>query len=458
MRVFLGLAEVSGFYTNLKKGFDEIGVEAELVTLKQHRFAYQETPTPKWVRFAQFAQSGREATTSLFGRVYWTMVNTAARAMLLVWAIIRFDVFMFNCASSFFRFRELPLLKLLGKKVIYNFHGTDGRCGFMDGFAEDLFMPAHLREGSGYIGPLRDGDSEIVINAKLDAYQAITALRKANIDMIDLYADVIINSPSHGQHHTRPFIQRLIVGMPYLPDRDLIEHCTNDQDSDKITILHCPSYPEGKGTPGIRAAIKALKLKGHAIDFIELTGRPNREVLEMIGKCDFVIDQLYSDMAMVGFATEAAFFGKPAIVGGYYVSHQSNDLVSEWIPPTAFCLPEDIEATIEKLIVDVEYRKKLGVKAREFVEQHWLASRSAERILALAKGDYPDEWRFDPENCDYLLGMGLEKGQVIKIMRGLYQRHGLAAFKMTDKPHIEKLIINMVENNLVYDQDLGLQE
>ena len=51
------------------------------------------------------------------------------------------------------------------------------------------------------------------------------------------------------------------------------------------------------------------EVKDGKIKFIEITGRPNQEVLELISTCDFVIDQLYSDMAMVGFATEAAFFG-----------------------------------------------------------------------------------------------------------------------------------------------------
>jgi glycosyltransferase involved in cell wall biosynthesis len=297
-----------------------------------------------------------------------------------------------------------------------------------------------MREGTGYIGPLRDSDSDEVKAHKVAAYAAITALRKRNVDYIDRYADVIINSPSHGQHHTRPFVQRLIIGMPYMPDPELTAKRNFVAQGAEVTILHSPSFPEGKGTPGIRAAVAALQAKGHKIRFIEITGRPNHEVLELIAQCDFVIDQLYSDMAMVGFATEAAFFGKPAIVGGYYAAHQAVDIADKWIPPTLFCLPEDIEAAIEKLLVDAEFRCILGERAREFVESRWLASRSAERFLALARGDFPEEWLYNPAHCDYIHGMGMSKQNMQRVMRGMLERHGMSAFGLSDKPRMEKLI------------------
>ena len=448
MRVFLGLSEVSGFYTNLKKGFDAIGVPAELVTLSTHRFKYGDSHPSIWVRMAQGAAElrARKRNSSLLVRVSLLVWTAITRSFLLVWAIFRFDIFIFGCATSFFNFRELPLLKMLGKKIIYNFHGTDGRCGFMDGFAEDLFMPKIFREGTGYIGPLRDTDSMDIKKHKLSAYAAITAYRKANVEKIDRYADVIINSPSHGQHHTRPFVQRLIIGMPFMPDQELLTKSNlnkvNETKSGHVTILHSPSYPEGKGSLKIRSALERLKVKGHKIDFIEITDRPNREVLELIVQCDFVIDQLYSDMAMVGFATEAAFFGKPAIVGGYYASHQASDIDNKWIPPTLFCLPEDIEAALEKFIVDVKFRKDLGRRARHFAETHWLASLSAERMLLLASGDFPKDWLFDPKNCNYIYGMGMSKENMRSVIRGMLKQNGIKCFKLGDKPGMEKRILN----------------
>ncbi len=446
MRVFLGLTEVSGFYTNLKKGFDAIGVTAELVTLSRHRFNYDDMHHSVWVRMAQgaVARRVRNRNAAFPVQLFWSSWAGITRAILLTWALMRFDVFVFCCATSFFRFRELPLLKLLGKKVIYNFHGTDSRCGFMDGFAEDMFLPGTMREGTGYIGPLRDSDSDEVKIHKVAAYAAITALRKRNVNYIDRYADVIINSPSHGQHHTRPFVQRLIIGMPYMPDPELTSKKYSEVEGGVVMILHSPSYPEGKGSPAIRLAVASLQAKGHKIRFVEITDRPNREVLELIAQCDFVIDQLYSDMAMVGFATEAAFFGKPAIVGGYYTDQQAYDISSEWIPPTLFCRPEEIETAIEKMVVDAHFRKELGIRAQRFVEDRWIATRCAERMLALIKGDYPKEWLYDPSNCRYIFGMGLSKENLQRIMRGMHKTFGMDGFLLSDKPEMEKLITHFI--------------
>jgi len=53
---------------------------------------------------------------------------------------------------------------------------------------------------------------------------------------------------------------------------------------------------------------------------------PNHAVLEELGKCDFVIDQAFADYGMAGFATEAAWFGKTAVVGGY-----QSELWQSWL-------------------------------------------------------------------------------------------------------------------------------
>jgi hypothetical protein len=314
----------------------------------------------------------------------------------------------------------------------------------MDGFAEDIFMPSQLRDNTGYIGPLRESDNREVIESKILAYQRITGLRKSKMEIVERYADVIINSPSHGQHHSRPFVQRLHVGRPYMPDSTVTHNdpCTAQQD--RVVILHSPSYPEGKGSPVIRSAVSSVQQKGYEIEYIEVTGRPNREVLELIRGCDFVIDQLYSDLAMAGFATEAAFFGKPAVVGGYYTDQQAYDISSDWIPPTLFCRPEEIETAIEKMVVDAHFRKELGIRAQRFVEDRWIATRCAERMLALIKGDYPKEWLYDPSNCRYIFGMGLSKENLQRIMRGIHKRFGMDGFLLSDKPEMEKLIAHFI--------------
>ena len=48
---------------------------------------------------------------------------------------MRFDVFVFGFANTFLRLAELPLLRLLRKKVIFVLHGSDARPPYMNGAA-----------------------------------------------------------------------------------------------------------------------------------------------------------------------------------------------------------------------------------------------------------------------------------------------------------------------------------
>ena len=41
------------------------------------------------------------------------------------------------------------------------------------------------------------------------------------------------------------------------------------------------------------------------------------EVIEALRNCDFVVDQVYYDVAISYVATEAAFLGKPSVIGSY---------------------------------------------------------------------------------------------------------------------------------------------
>ena len=452
MRVFIGLTEVSGFYTNLRKGFAELGVEVELITLAEHKFQYDDPAQVAGVltRFARWAVAGRLKCLGR-GRVlrlYWLFMSGMSRLVLLIWAIWRFDIFIMGCATSFFRYRELPFLKLFGKKIIYIFHGTDGRPAFMDGFAEDTFLSEKLRDGTGYIPPFGQDDSSDVVWAKCEAYRRLIYWRKANVDVINRYADIVVDSPSHGQHHTKPFVQRSIVGMPYSPSPSLVAQASArvKPPPEKLIVLHSPSFPPGKGTKEIRNAVDTVRKKGHEIELVELTGRPNLEVLNHISKCDFVIDQAFSDMPMVGFATEAAFFGKPAIVGGYYADYVTKDLPAEWIPPTLFCLPEDLDVAVERMVLDRDFRADLGKRARAFVEEKWQAKVSAKRLLDLLQ-NVPPEWMFDPAACDYPLGMGLPKQRLKGILRHLHTAYGDEVFCLLDKPHLLRQIQELAESD-----------
>ena len=77
----------------------------------------------------------------------------------------------------------------------------------------------------------------------------------------------------------------------------------------------------------------------------------------------FEIDQVYCDTPMAGFATEAAWFGKPAVVGGYGFDYLKTYVPEGMWPPSKTCHPDKIENAIESLIVNkVERQKKVTAR------------------------------------------------------------------------------------------------
>lgn len=430
MKVLLGLTEIAGYYVNLKKGFQEIGVNCEFINLTPHPFKYGGDDVPNsLVALLRYCGLKRVSTprTSILPKVFWIGCEIFLRLVFFLWALLRYDVFIFGFHTSFLGFYDLPILKLLNKKVIYMHHGSDSRPPYFDGF---VMVP-----GKGI------GIKKCI---------SLTKKKKRNVQIIDKYADVIINYPPMAHFHQRGFVLGLVVGLPFSLDKARMHGYNNKDnglDGSTVRILHSPSDPEAKGTAIIHQVIERLKQKGYQIDFIEIIGQPNEVVLYELSRCDFIVDQLYSDTPMAGFATEAAFFGKPAVVGGYYSKMIRDDIPVNAIPPSLFCHPDEIESGIEKMIVDVDYRTKLGIEAHKFVIENWSAKKVAEKYLRIINGDIPSEWLYDPNRIKYVHGAGLPEQRVKEIIREMVRIGTKDALQLQDKAALEKMMLDFINSD-----------
>lgn len=443
MRIFIGLTEVSGYYSNLKKGFDELGIPTAYVSLYAHPFNYGGVEERWWLpRVARYCVQERisRLRASLPVRVFWLVAVSVSRILLFFWALWRFDAFIMGGGSSFFQFREFPILRLFGKRIVYMFHGTDSRPGYMDGFCEDVPRLTSRSFEDLYCDRFQDAAANEEVLLRLLGYQQATRRRKTNVARVEQYADVSVNHPAHGHFHTCSFVPSVIVGLPY--QFKAVPPSVRDERREGVRVLHSPSHPEGKGTAYIRAAIEKAKSNGVAIDYVELTGRPNAEVLAELQRCDFVVDQAFSDYPMAAFAMEAAFFAKPAIVGGYYADRIEKDIPREYIPPTLFCHPDQLAAAIIKLATDVPFRMDLGARAQAFVERRWIAREVAGRYLKLLEGSFPRDWVFRPDQIEYVQGMGQPEARTKAVVRALVEHHGRSALCLDHRPALEQRVLD----------------
>ncbi|MEP1001677.1 hypothetical protein NC974_26765 [Leptolyngbya sp. SLC-A1] len=351
-------------------------------------------------------------------------------AIYFCYCLIHFDVFIFGFGRTFLRKNaDLPFLRLFRKKIIVNMaHGSELRPPYIDGSFQSL-----------------DGLKQPTVNQlKYIAYS-----HKKKIIKFEKYADYIIGAPFSSTHFAcKKLINWFAIGVPYCEKQGF--STTKYQEgfasstsniSNSIRILHSPSHPAVKGSSFIRQSIQSLQYRGYDIEFVEIQGRSNQEVLKELQKCDFVVDQLYSDTPMAGFATEAAWFGKPSVVGGYGFGYLQKFIPTGMLPPSKICYPKQIEAAIEELILNQKLRLQLGAEAQAFVRNYWSAEKVAERYLRLISGNIPDDWWLDPNEVIYLHGCGQSELQSAENIRRMVKTYGHKSLRLSHRPDLEKAFL-----------------
>ena len=426
MRVFLCVNEVAGFYSGLKAALQTQGVDVFFadVGYNPHNYSGSDKPNPIFRLITWCMRHYRKTPKAHYlMRAIWIMIRTILMLLLFTWAIRRYDVFFFTHDSSFLLGYDLPILKLLGKKIIVTFLGSDIRPPYLNGAL------MWTQEGMG--------DIEYCI--------ALTQRMKRRARRIDRYASVIISHPSYGHFHERSFINFSCVGIPRYSEEASPSSPPRTSETSPIRILHAPSLLASKGTSAIRQAISSLQQKGHAIDYIEITGQPNQVVIKALNECDFVIDQLYSDNYLAGFGSEAAACGKPVVVGTYAIDYMPHWVSTKFIPPVCACHPNDIEGAIEQMITDEAYRVALGQHARDFMSSCWSLQAVGERMIRIIENTAPAEWMYHPKDIDYVFGYGFPPGQVQKVIAQVVERGGTEALQLQDKPDLEQHVIEFVQ-------------
>jgi hypothetical protein len=263
---------------------------------------------------------------------------------------------------------------------------------------------------------------------------------------ISRHASVVIENPLCGHFHERAFVNWFKLGVPLdVAALGQIPRITNDtpaRPEGKVRVLHCPSRPEIKGSLRIQAIMQELIREGLPLEFRQLTGIPRPQVLHEITQSDFVVDELYSDSPLAGFAAEAAAFGKPAIVGGYGWKLFDQFLRPGEMPPTATCHPNDLEKVVRELTFATAKRDELGSKARAFLQNYWSETGFAERFARLITGDIPPEWWVKPEQVRYMHGLGLEETEAQQLIGALVEQFGPSSLQVDHVPQLREQMVN----------------
>lgn len=427
LRVFIGLREVAGFCGNLQRGFHALGVSCTFLDLGGTVFKHGTGRNPWWVRtMAGLAtRFGAAFSRNFVLRFIWlTTFQNIFSAVALCIALFRYDVFIMVGNSTFLYFLEVPLLRLLGKRVIYVFLGSDSRPLYLNGYAF---------KGKGNVRLVR----------------IMTRVQQAVVRFIERSAHACVNHPPQAYFHQRPFASVLHMGLPYAgPSK---EPGPTADEGRPVRIIHIPSKAGPKGSDRFRAIIERLKEK-YAIDYVEMTGIPHAQVLETIAGADMALDEFFSDTPMAVFATECAFHGVPVVVGGYYSEYMAADHPGLPLPPSMFVVPDEVEQAIERLIIDREKRTALGSEAFNYVTAHWTAEQVAAKYLRIIEGDIPKEWMYDPYQLKYIHGAGLHEDELKENIRLFTQNGKTSSLALDDKPYLRNALMALSLTGPLRDQ------
>lgn len=414
MKVCLGITNVCNILTYLEHGFKLNNIDCLKIHANRHIFEY-EKENNSYIKILQYFTDKINMSNSI-KRILWLLIREIYLLFIFIYCLYKYDVFIFTYGTSFLRRNlDLPILKFFGRKIIMLYLGSDCRPPYIAGNRRELSTKDVIK---------------------------LSKKMSKNIKRVEKYADYIINYPPQALFHNKKFILGLIIGLPIYNNRLEIKKRAS-QKRNIVTILHSPSSPIDKGTSIIRKIIQNLIDKGYNINYVELVNKSHDEVIQNIENCDFVIDQMFSDTPMAIFATEAALYGKPAIVGGYYSKFIKNDIDDKYIPPTEYVLPENLELAILKLINDKDYRIELGKKAFLYVSNQCSPDVVAKKYLKLINDDVPENWYYKPDDIECFYGYGYWKYEVIKRIIDVIAINGVDSLCLSI--NLKKKILNFIE-------------
>lgn len=421
-RIFVGPHEVAGYYLNLSIGFSQLGYPCDYVTYNLHKYNYGKCKNILLIRIIQtIGKTNQKISSKLISSVL-KIVSNILKYIFFLCCLFKYDVFIFGFGKSLLPYNiDLPVLRILNKKIISVLaHGSESRPAFIDG--------AVLSLGKQY------STNSYLVKRSL----RIKKLLKYHFNN----SDIVIGSPyTNFAYSPSPFINSFNIGVPFYSNRK-----TQLNEHKEIIILHSPSDINVKGTQIIVNAINNLTKKGYPIKFILVENKSFKEVVNAIQNCDFVVDQVYSDTPMAGFATESAWFGKPAVVGGYKLNELKEFIPQSMWPPSKICDPDMIEQAIEELVVNCSERTELGRRAMKFVREKWSSIEVAKRYMKLITDDIPDEWWIDPNDISYVEGGGISRKNLQHVISNLIDEYGLNSLNLTHRPELEKAFMDFAYN------------
>ncbi len=345
-RILHAPTNIAGIAGLLARAERDLGYDATSVQYVAHKYDFGTDRTLNLARNSNPIK--KVATTGLFA----------------LDALRKYDVFHLYFGNTLFPhpYPDLPLMKALGKKIVFHFCGCEVR-------RRDITLEKYAVSGC------HECVSLVCLKKHHPDPKWADATLVSTPDLLEFVPGAILmpGPVDLGRWTPRP------------PRTTLISA------DDPIRILHAPSDREIKGTRHLLAAVERLKAAGYPVELMLLEGVPHNEVAEYCNRADIAVDQL-----MIGaygtVSIEMMAKGVPVVcriredLRGYYpedlpvvsaepfVGGESTGGAGEG---------RDVYDVLEELVKEPEKWAELGRRGIEYVTREHEMHRVAERVLPL---------------------------------------------------------------------------
>ncbi len=272
----VGMEEIAGLLTAVSSSLDDV-VTVNLAFNPLYDLRYD----------VEFDIRGR---WSLFRRVRrlivgpWILGRLAAQRRTFIY--LGAEGFLLSLVDG--RDREFGFLREHGRIVVCYFTGSEIR-------SQPLLNELGRKLGRDVLTTYEPLVSPGIASDAADRH------RRNLASAAERHAQLIFNAPvDQMSYFTRPTEPVLY----FFPDDRIGRRPQKWQDVSVPVVVHAPTSPVIKGTPLVRAAVKALQEQGYDFEYVELTNQPNAEVLATLERAHVVLNQFYAFIPGV-FGVEA---------------------------------------------------------------------------------------------------------------------------------------------------------
>jgi glycosyltransferase involved in cell wall biosynthesis len=253
-------------------------------------------------------------------------VWSRTRKLSFLWKCLKdYDIFHLHSDSIFAsEFKDIPLLRALGKKVIFHFHGTDIRGKKM-----------HPR--------------------------------------IRLSHALLVSTPDLFRYVPRA------IWIPQPIDLEYWMPQPEYRPKEKVTIIHAPTDRVKSGTDFIISIVEELKKEGQPVDLSLIEGLPYVNLKPYYQAGNIFMDKITLGAGYGNIAIEGMALKKPVCT---FINEESLPFYPKELPlmNTSF---HNLKQNLKRLIEDEKLRKELGEKGRVYVESYHDVKKVALKCLSI---------------------------------------------------------------------------